>query len=397
MGHWFEYNRATKSAVQATGDVSVHMLGNITIQPDVAAELGAEPHFRYTVWDQIYNHPQRLRRYWGIGLHNFRVYRDLVRHLKKSEFYDTVFAPTVVLHHFFGYHHVAKKFAGRHFRQMVLLVRNNIAAYDENGKRTFRSTAKFWKKAITRFQPFLDNGLVRFVTDSERLADEYEELTGIRFEVLPHPSLIGLDPSETQVTENNQSESVRIFLPGPARYEKGSDKLLRVAQSLASKKIEAIPQIDFVGQWAKPFSLPDGTVLSPDDQVLSDNRKVKLHFHRESLSSEDYRLEIQKADIILLPYRRETYFARISGVAVEAMLLAKPIVFTSDTWVDTIAQRFEIGVSCGESCEELEAALLGAIQSLDLHKKEATTKRQAVAEYFSSENFSSILLTDTSI
>lgn len=388
-GHWFEYNRATKAAVQSTGDIQVDMLGHQTMEPDVAEELGAIPHFHYTVWDQIYNHPQAVRRYFGIGQHNYRLYRDLSAYLKQAEFYDTVFAPTVVLHHLAGYHAIAKKFAGKRFGQLVLLIRNNIAHYDSEGNRTFRSTSRFWKWAIRRFESQLRDGTVRFVTDSERLADEYEELTGIRFEVLPHPSLVSEGMSEAKgVHEQTDREIVRVFLPGPSRYEKGTDRLLDAIRLVEGKLTSPI---EFTLQWAQAFARPDGTMIGPDDAVSSDPH-IKFRILREPLSSQQYTDELRRADYIILPYRRETYYARISGVAVEAMLLAKPIIYTRNTWVGTIAEQFGVGIAVDDDVESVARGIQGLSTHDDQYSQTAREQSSRVAEYFSAESFARKLI-----
>ena len=390
-GHWFEYNRATKAAVQGA-DVLVDMLGHRTMEPDVAEELNATPHFRFTVWDQIYNHPQAIRRYIGIGQHNFRLYKDLAAYLKTAEFYDTVFAPTVVLHHLVGYRAIANRFAGKKFRQLVLLVRNNIALYDSEGNRTFRRTARFWKWAIRRFQPLLANGRVRFVTDSERLADEYEDLTGIRFEVLPHPSLVGLSVSAD--TDDGQSRDisrpVRVFLPGPARYEKGVVRLLEAAKSLATKPLDR--SIEIVLQWREEFDLPDGNSIGPDDVAAYESGQVKFRVIREPLSSEDYLNELNNADLIILPYLREVYYARISGVAVEAMMLGKPLLYTSDTWVATVCQKFDVGISMSDDVAGVSDAVSAAVARLNVIETEARNCQSGVSDFFSPAAFSVRLL-----
>ncbi len=391
-GHWFEYNRATKAAVQSAGDVQVDMLGHRTMEPDVAEELSAIPHFRYTVWDQIYNHPQAWRRYFGIGQHNYRLYRDLSSYLKQAEYYDTVFAPTVVLHHLVGYHAIAKRYGGKRLGQLVLLIRNNIALYDSQGNRTFRGTAKFWKWAICRFAPMLEDGRVRFVTDSERLADEYEELTGIRFEVLPHPSLVGMEFSarKNNVDGNDPARPLRVFLPGPARYEKGVTRLLDAAKMLATEELQR--PVEFALQWHSPFVLPDGNSIGPDEVSSYESDRIRFRIIREPLSSTEYLNELNEADLIVLPYMREAYYARISGVAVEAMMLGKPIVYTSDTWVATLADTFKIGVASGDDGVGLKDSLLESMSSIDSLTRDANEKIESVKRYFSSQDFSAILL-----
>lgn len=388
-GHWFEYNRAIKAAVQAAGDVHVDMLGHRTMERGVADELDATPHFRYTVWDDIYNQPHAWQRYFGIGQHNYRLYCGLSSYLKQSDYYHTVFAPTVVLHHLVGYHAIARRYTGKRLDHLVLLIRNNIAIYDAEGNRTFRRTAKFWKWAICRFAPMLKNGSVRIVTDSERLADEYEELTGIRFDVLPHPSLVNVAVSRTDsVREQLGQETVRVFLPGPSRYEKGTDRLLDAVRFIEGKRASPV---EFTLQWADAFARPDGTMVRPQDAISSDPR-IKFRVLREPLSSQQYTDELCRADYIILPYRRETYYARISGVAVEAMLLAKPIIYTENTWVGTIAEHFGLGIAVDDNVESVARAIQGLSTDDDRYSRSARTQSARVAEYFSAESFARKLM-----
>lgn len=394
-GHWFEYNRATKSAVQVDSPVQVEMLGNQTMEHDVADELQASPHFRFTVWDQIYNHPQSWKRYLGILQHNYRLFKDLDRYFRASGFSATVFAPTVVLHHLLGYHAIATRYRGKKFGQMVLLIRNNIASYDDAGNRSFRGTAKYWKWAILRFKRMLTAGAVRFVTDSERLADEYEELTGIRFEVLPHPSLVGMSSEPTNDDENtddrgSESKPIQFILPGPSRYEKGVDRLLEAIQELGSDP--DLPFLEFILQWNQPFSMPDGTLLGPNDVERFESDRISIRTIRTPLSSTDYRKLLVEADFVILPYRIEGYFSRISGVAVEAMLLGKPVLFTRNTWIDTIAKQFSTGLSMGGESGSIAQAIRQAISQRRSLRENAIARQPNVAEFFSEKSFRDRLL-----
>jgi len=391
-GHWFEYNRATKAAVQEADTVQVDMLGHQAMEPDVAEELGATPHFRYTVWDQIYNQPQAFLRYWGIIQHNYRLHHDLTAYLKSADPYHTVFAPTVVLHHLAGYHKIAQQFAGSRFGQLVLLIRNNIALYGSDGERTFRRTSVFWRWAIQRFAPYLADGRVRFVTDSERLADEYEELTGIRFEVLPHPSLVGLSgSSDPEASVPNQSSSpVQVFLPGPARQEKGVVRLLEAAKLLENETLQR--PIEITLQWRESFDLPDGTSIGPDDVASFESGQVRFKVIRQPLSSEEYLSELSNADLIILPYLREVYYARISGVAVEAMMLGIPLLFTTNTWIATACADFQLGVPMENDAAGVATALRNTLDRLDEVSNHAQENRNAVSQFFSPQAFSGKLM-----
>lgn len=388
-GHWYEYNRATKSALlEYDSRIQVDMLGHLTMDPQVAFELAAIPHFRFTVWDQIYNQPQAWKRYLNILRHNRRLYVDLKRFLKTNERYDFLLAPTVVLHHLLGYHAIASRLGGTRVGKIILLVRNNIAVYDSDGKRSFRTTARFWRWAIQRFRPLIDQGRVRFVTDSERLADEYQELTGIRFDVLPHPTLLNLTATSEYVSAKSCEGRVKVFLPGPSRYEKGTDRLVEACNQLTD---ELKSKIEITLQWATAFDLPDGKRLAPD-RLNEFAPGVAFRVLDKPLSSAEYHNELCRADMIILPYRRETYFARISGVAVEAMLLGKPLLYTSNTWVATIAEQFGLGYPLENDVSSVASGLQIAIAKLQELRSLANARREVIADYFSSKHFARILL-----
>lgn len=306
------------------------------------------------------------------------------------------FAPTVVLHHLVGYHRISKRFGGGRLKQLVLLIRNNIALYDSQGNRTFRNTARFWKWDIQRFRPLIAAGRVRFVTDSERLADEYEELTGIRFEVLPHPSLVGMSTGHVKapIGDDDTLKTLKIFLPGPARHEKGVARLLEATKLLADKTLERKIEITF--QWRETFELPDGSSIGPNDIHNYESENVSFRIIRETLSSDGYLKELNDADAIILPYRREVYYARISGVAVEAMMLGKPLLFTTDTWVDTICRQFNLGIGMDDTVSGAASTLARISGEIPELKSDAIAKQQAFAKHDSSQSFCRHLLRCTS-
>jgi len=386
-GHWFEYNRAVKNVFSSLTDINVSMLGHVELEQDVAVELGVIPWFRYTVWDQIYDHPQAWRRYLGVILHNTRFYSDLRRYLVKMKRIDFIFAPTVVLHHLVAYQLIATLDGGKNIGQLILLIRNNIAVYDQNGNRRFKKSAIAWKWAIQRFKRLIDLGVVSFVTDSERLADEYEALTGIRFRVVPHPSLIGLAANRTddRLRILEEKEDTRVFLPGPARYEKGTDRLVELARQLNDDP--SVPRIKFVVQWSETFDLPSGRQIGPIELENLRFEKITFLIHKKPLSSAEYATELNSADIILLPYRIEAYYARISGVAVEVMLLGKPLVYTENTWVASVASKFGYGLSTSEDAADLCKQLKRVVVDLEAFSAGAMKSKRLARIEYSSENF----------
>ncbi|HVJ85278.1 MAG TPA: glycosyltransferase [Caulifigura sp.] len=388
QGHWFEYCRAARAAFIDELGAQVDIAGHRTMQASVQEELSATPWFRYTVWDHIYQSPNALKRYCGTLQHNWRTYRDFDRLVRERGPYDVLFAPTVVLHHLLAFERLTRKQAEKQVGETVMLIRNNIASYDDAGRRRYGRTAAAWRWAIQRFRPLLKRNVARFITDSSRLADEYEELTGIRFGVVPHPQLLPSAGIEQGTDVGTVKRPIRLFLPGPARHEKGVDLLLQAVERLQARRPDQA--VEVVLQWAEPFAMPDGTMLGPDD--VQSNGGVRYHTIRQPLSSSEYLAELQSADVIVLPYRRCAYFARISGVAVEAMCLGKPLICTNDTWLSDTAGQFGLGIAVkDESVDELVEALERVVQNLGALTSEARSKVDEVRQFFSASTFAALV------
>lgn len=390
LGHFYEYDRAVKALAESSTDVEVVVLGHVRMERDIQSELNALPVFRYTNWDGIYDHPDLLRRYLGVFRHNFRMLADLGSYVRSTAKIDLMFAPAVVLHHLLGFYLFTLRYYKR-CDQVVLMLRNSIAVYDETLIPKFRGTAVFWKVMLWLYRPLVAAGKVRFVTDSDQLATELRLLSGIDATVIPHPSLVARK-EDSVARETKAADSLRVYLPGPARYEKGADLLLEAVSQL--REARSPFKVTFVLQWENDFEKPDGTMCSLESAETEASLQ-RFEIIRTPLSSDEYQQELCAADLIVLPYRPAAYFARISGVAVEALLLGKPVVFTRDTWVARLMDQFETGVSCDAEVSSFVDSLTVALENLEdlTHRAEAQKKSAAAA--FSTEKFLDGLLSPT--
>ena len=178
VGHWYEYVKSVAELNQREG-VAVTVGAHCQIDPAIAAEINAHPLFARTNWDGVYAHPRAWWRYLGIARHNWLVLRTMNRFVRQHGPFDCLFAPTVVIHHIWGWRLlllVQRKRIGR----MVLLFRNNAGAYAPGSSTPFfKRSAKVFEWALRSFVGVLRKGRAAFATDSTRLAREYELLCGI--------------------------------------------------------------------------------------------------------------------------------------------------------------------------------------------------------------------------
>lgn len=385
VAHWYEYDKAVCDIHRAL-DVETTVAAHTDVAAEIRDTLPAEPVFAHTNWDNIYAHPATWRRYLGIGHHNLRVYRTMDRFLRAHGLFDCVFVPTVVIHHVIAWRFLLAQHLGRSFRRLVLLFRNNVGSYAENiSTPKFKRNSIVWRHVLRSFAPYVESGAICLATDSERLATEYELVGGPRPVVFPSPR-IALPPRQGAASRTSRGPYTFGCL-GPARFEKGIDLL----QGAMIRFLAANPLTDvrFIIQWNQDIVNPDGSVYRPDPVLEADRRVV---FLGDRIDSERYENLLADIDCMVLPYRRESYFARISGVAVEAVTGGIPVIYTEDTWMEDLVRGVGAGIGVrGGDVDSLVAAVSIAFAKREQLASEARARSDLAQIEHSPGRFANLL------
>jgi glycosyltransferase involved in cell wall biosynthesis len=170
---------------------------------------------------------------------------------------------------------------------------------------------------------------------------------------------------------------------GPARFEKGIDVLQQAITSCLAQGLGR--PVKFIIQWNQPILNADGSLYPPDSALLADPR---VEYITEAMDSAAYEAAIAAADCMLLPYRRDSYFARISGVAVEAATAGIPMIYTTDTWTADLVESIGAGVAVedGDSQGVADAIRL-LVDNYDAYRQQAMDRRSAAQAAHSSATF----------
>ena len=352
VGHWYEYVRSVADLNRAAG-VEVTVVAHAAATPALRGELAAHPLFARTVWDGDYRRGGWLARKLGLPRHNWLVFWAMRRFVRDHGPFDCLFAPTVVLHHIVGWRllfALERKRIGR----MVLLVRNNVAEYRPGSPVPhFGASARLFGWGLRSLAGHIAAGRVVFATDSARLAEEYRQLCGIAPVVFPSPRVAA--PVAT-ARPRDPAAPLLFSCLGPARFEKGIDVLqAAIARYLADP---ANPPARFAIQWPTPIDDAHGQPYFPDATLAASG---KVDFITEPLDSDAYDALVAATDCMVLPYRRSSYFARISGVAVEAVTGGIPVIATADTWTSELVASDGAGIAVPDGDA---AALAGAMAEL---------------------------------
>lgn len=386
-GHFFEYARMLAESNRRTGvevDVAVHR----DAQPAVLAALGATPVFRYTTWDDLYR-GGGIRRWRNYALHGWRTLRDLRRFLRGRERYDLVYVATVTAFQLPAWRMLLALDAGRRFRQLVLHIRLGWAKYPESSAEpVFKKKVREVAGLLRSFEGHEKAGTVRFVSDSRRLAAEIRQLCDLELEVLPHPVEAGEAGEAVELAAVERSpHRVVLSALGPARREKGTLLIQRAIRRI----FEVSPDFParFVLHWGGRVTDP----LLERDPVLEADARVE--FLDYDLGPEEYRRRLLASDCILVPYRREQYAARISGVALEAAVSGIPTIYTRDTWLEDAATQWGcgLGIEDGE-VEDLAEKIRILASNVEKYRATARERAPLARRYHSPENHRRLLWGD---
>jgi len=380
-GHFYEYVKSVAELNAAAGGETL-VVSHAATDPQIQTELGAAPLFARSNWDGVYNYPSAWRRYLAIIRHNLLVYRVMNRFVRRHGPFDLLFAPTVVIYQLIGWRLLMARHGGRGIKQIVMLFRNNAGSYAPSSSTpTFKRSTMILKWAIQSFRPLIARGQARFVTDSTRLATEYRALSGIEPEVWPSPRVAAFDVPTNQARAADRP--VVFSCLGPARFEKGIDLM----QAAIKRYLAANPagRARFVIQWNAPILDAQGEPYLPDPELRADPRVTLIE---QAMPSAVYDAAVAATDVMLLPYRRPSYFARISGVAVEAVTAGVPLIYTRDTWCEDLVCDVGAGIGVPDGdVDGLAAAIAAMTDDFDAYQAQARSRSEQARESHSGEAF----------
>lgn len=203
---------------------------------------------------------------------------------------------------------------------------------------------------LETMESFRSLGHVRLclATEDPQQSVAYSSFLGCATGVLPVPVNWKLP-----LARKRRREPIKIYLPGAARLEKGFDWLPSVFESfheyLKDEKIAFYFQTHFHEGASHPY-------LETVRDALKERKGV--YPIAQALTREAYQQQLNESDIVILPYRKDRYTGRGSGVVIEALCAGKPVVVPAHTFLSEKAAGYGHARSYeGDSCENFIRAL----------------------------------------
>ena len=386
-GHFYSWIKAIRTIHERAG-ARVIVAGNRSMLPSIAEEFTAIPAFKVNSWSGLYHYPQAWKRYLGVFRHNFRLYRELAKVLRENGPVDCILLPAVRIHHLMALRALCV-FKGSYFRRMVPFMLTSEAVYNADFTDFhFKKSSLLSERVLRSFSGLVQSGKVVFAGDSHVTCGEYERMSGVPFQVFPSPSAglsaVGDGGDDSQVRER---DCPCFTILGVSVIDKGMD----VLQDAILKLLKAEPALKarFVIQWSVPTIGYDGNPIPIQDAL---RKAPQVTLFENTLSEEEYKTALSGADFMLLPYRRQVYFNRLSGVVVEAACAGIPMIVTENTWLDWALREYGAGVTAKDGdADDLAEKILFCIENADRLTSEARNKKPAALEKNSTENYLSLV------
>lgn len=381
--HWYSYIRTIQEAALKRG-WEVNVACNKNADEFVKRTFTSFPLFSHAVYLDNTRPKFRGERYYSFLLHSFRSLKVLWPFLKRRPLYDEVFVPTVLVQHLLAWLILLLFHPNKPKRVTLFFVTNPGVWNRDILTAEIPKTAILLKCILFLFRALPTKKRVRFAVETKAAKSEFERLSNLEFELLPHP--VQFDLSSNPETGKGTSLVFACF--GFARYEKGTDLLKRAIETLLTSQKD--PELRFVIQWTDPFSMPDGSFCLPDG-IIANHSQVRIISN--ALNNDEYLSLLRGTDCMILPYRNSSYYGRVSRVAIEATCFGIPLIYTKCGWLEELVTNFGAGI--GIEDESLNDLLNGirAISSKYLEFRNLASERSNSAKnYFSPDYFIELLL-----
>ncbi|HEX5445130.1 MAG TPA: hypothetical protein VFW87_14925 [Pirellulales bacterium] len=199
------------------------------------------------------------------------------------------------------------------------------------------------RNAFQRCADLHRNGVLSFYSDTEELSAHYQHATGLAFDTLPVP--------HTQRPADPEPGSLQICYLGDARTEKGFHHLPHIVGDLWRDYVKA-GKLAFTIQanYNVPLGEPSAIVARGK---LRQYKSDRLRLIESPLSSRDYWQVLRASGVNLLPYDRQNYFARSSGILAESLAAGVPVVVPAGTWMSRqiVDEIYRHRLSLGEQMQ----------------------------------------------
>ena len=212
-----------------------------------------------------------------------------------------------------------------------------------------KKSQRFWISALAIKLVSCFRKRVKFVTDSDLLAAEFEEDLGIAVHTLciPHPVMPRHD-------DKVELDGLVVGILGSSRSYKGSLDAVKALVELENGHADLASDLTLL---LHAFGEQKKEII----EAAAALKTIKLILRTEPLSKEEYDADLIRTDLFLLNYDPSMYARNTSGIFLEAMCLGKDAIVSRGTWMAYENSKLdlcdEVGPGIAALCEMIASVL----------------------------------------
>ncbi len=374
-GHHYNLNLKLFKQLQLK-NIDVRILGpkKVVNTPDQPFRI--EPFFAYTIYDRPFK--DKLSKPLDNFLFlNHQYLKDLKRiksqNLKPD---DVIIIHTATQNMLLGLAHWLSEFPEDEKPYVYILL---PFSHPVNKQGAHTTLAMFYSHALK----ILKNNKKTFIAStSEELAKVYSDISdGTKVHKIPMPVEYN---DALNLSSQKKKGKIRLTYLGHSRRQKSLLILPEIVQEITA--LDIAEKLDIFIQ------------LTPADKMKKEHRRLKklgdkITIYPDVLEEEDFYDQLNKTDIMFMPYSPKSYKYESSGLFSESAGLGKVMVLPNNTWMASEWARFGGGGSSFDEAEpeNIANAVREAVINFEKLRKQSQETSKKFREYHNIENFVNIV------
>jgi len=334
-------------------DVAYRLFVNQSVAPDLAARLGAEPHFLFHPYRRLSTDAMvaDLEDYLDL---NDQALADLMALSALTDLEDAL----IVVHTTTNRMLLA---LARWLGSGALPATARLALVLPHVTGLVNGTGGSWdaalyRHAFNRLKPHLDR--VSLMTLSRMQARDFTLLAGAPVGLMPYPNPASGWLRDRSSAKRPARAKRRILFCGEATLRKGFDLLPDIIRAVGAARSDVEFVVQLNGWQADAERVAEFQAFA---RARYDTRTVTGF-----LGEDDYFALIDDADAVLLPYQSPVYRSGTSAVFEEALYLGRPVIVPPGTMMaEQLSPHPRAGkVAAGMDAASFAAAVLALVEGL---------------------------------
>jgi len=203
-----------------------------------------------------------------------------------------------------------------------------------------------WRPVISRVAK---NSRITLTAPTQKIAEQIESMFGIQLAIAPHPSTTFSDAEIGTLAADFKHEAearCKVLFPGGVRTDKGFHLTVEAARILAKD-----PTNEIVVR-ANPENADSGL-----ENQIERLEGLDVTVHSGDLNAGEFQAFLNDSSIIVCPYLRSAFAARTSGLVVDAMILGKPVIALTGTWLGDLVENEGFGLAVAPDAISISRAV----------------------------------------